>query len=58
MNAREHLTIPEINFFGSQTVAGVQHLHKMELIHRELKLAKFLLSTNLNIKVCNLEMKL
>lgn len=51
VRARESLTVFESRYFFHQIMLGIKYLHKMELIHRDLKLDNILLAKNMQIKI-------
>lgn len=51
VHAREGLTVFESRYFFHQIMLGIQYVHKMKIIHRDLKLDNILLATNMQIKI-------
>lgn len=48
---RKRLTEPEVRYFMHQIVNATEYLHKNKIIHRDLKLGNFFLSSDVRIKM-------
>jgi serine/threonine protein kinase len=51
IKTRTTLTEPEVRFYMLQLIDAVKYLHRIAVIHRDLKLANLLLDERLAIKV-------
>jgi len=48
---RKRLTEPEVKYYLSQLLNSVQYMHKLNVIHRDLKLGNLFLDKHLRVKV-------
>lgn len=51
VRTREGLTVFESRYFFHQIMLGVKYIHKMKIIHRDLKLDNIFLAKNMQIKI-------
>ena len=51
INARHALPEAEGKYIFRQMVSGIQHLHKNNLAHRDLKCENVMLSKNMEVKI-------
>ncbi|KAF9095690.1 hypothetical protein BGX23_000101 [Mortierella sp. AD031] len=51
--ARGSLSVPEVRKLGSQLIAGVSHLHKLMLLHCDLKPSNLLLTNKMELQVAD-----
>ncbi len=51
LKKRKTLTEPEARVYLQQTIAGVRHLHRNNIIHRDLKLGNLFLTSDMTVKV-------
>lgn len=51
VHQRNGLTVFESRYFFNQINLGVKYMHKMKIIHRDLKLDNIFLATNMQIKI-------
>lgn len=54
--SRSSVSIDECRYFMHQTLQGVQYIHRMGFIHRDLKLSNILLTENIQVKICDFGM--
>lgn len=48
---RKRLSEPEVRYYMLQLVRTIRHLHKHQVIHRDLKLGNLFLNESLDIKL-------
>jgi len=51
LKRRKRLTEPEVKYYLSQILLSVQYMHKLNVIHRDLKLGNLFLDKQLRVKV-------
>ena len=51
MKRRKNLTESEVRFFAVQLIEAVEHLHRSQVIHRDLKLGNLFLDQDMNVRV-------
>ncbi|CAH1245629.1 PLK2 [Branchiostoma lanceolatum] len=48
---RKSLTEPEVRYYLRQVAEGVRYLHRLQIVHRDLKLGNFFLTENMDVKI-------
>ncbi|XP_019644926.1 PREDICTED: serine/threonine-protein kinase PLK1-like [Branchiostoma belcheri] len=48
---RKTLTEPEVRYYLRQVTEGVRYLHRLGIVHRDLKLGNFFLTENMDVKI-------
>lgn len=43
----------ECRYFINQILKGVEYIHKLQIIHRDLKLSNILIDANMQMKICD-----
>jgi polo-like kinase 1 len=51
LKRRKRLTEPEVKYYLSQLLTSIQYMHKLNVIHRDLKLGNLFLDKHLRVKV-------
>lgn len=51
LRSRRRLTETETRWYVAQLVAGLQHIHSQNIVHRDLKLGNLFLGSNMQLKI-------
>lgn len=53
LKQRKTLTEPEVRYYLKALVEGVGHIHKHNIIHRDLKLGNMLINDSMDLKIAD-----
>ena len=53
LNEKRHLSELEIKHYCFQLLLAIEYLHKMNIIHRDIKLSNVLLNENMEVRLCD-----